>query len=280
MTSSPQELRESRRLRRALVLAAGMGRRLLPLTETTPKCLLRVGGKPLLQGLLEGLVASGIDELVLVIGYRGDQVHREVRSWDLGTWSTHWVVNPAHDRTNTLVSVAMAADELRGEPFLLVNGDLWVRPEALAPLTEGPDRNAMLVDRNIDLDEEAMKVLLGEDGRIRSIGKKLPLARSAGESIGAYRFDAEGGSRFLDAVTTRAEDGDTSSFYEAALDGLLRDGLHAGLVDVPTGTWAEIDDRRDLDRARCLAARVRGEVDDTDPGLSAPPTGIREATGS
>lgn len=253
MTTSAS--RELRPLRRALVLAAGMGRRLMPLTATRPKCLIEVKGWPLLQQLLYGLRSAGIDEWVIVVGYRRELIQAEVPAYKLSPSSLRWVVNPEYRSTNTLASVAAAAHELRGEPFLLLNGDLWIQPHALDPLIRRAEGNAMLVDRSVPLDHEAMKVILDSRGRVCRIGKRLPIAASAGESIGAYRFDADGGARFLDAAVTRAASGEDQAYYEAALDDLAAHGMRPAAVDVPQGTWAEIDDARDLARAKALSPR-------------------------
>lgn len=241
-------------VRRALVLAAGTGRRLGPLTATRPKCLLEVNGSPLLYQLLHALSTVGVNEWVIVVGYRRELVQIEVSAWNLSPRSLRWVVNPEYRHTNTLASVATAARELRGEPFLLVNGDLWIRPHALQPLLRGSHDSAMLIDRSVTLDHEAMKVIVDDRARVCRLGKQLSLAAASGESIGAYRFGADRGARFLDAVAARRTAGDVQAFYEAALDDLATRGMRATAVDVPPDAWAEIDDARDLARANVLAA--------------------------
>jgi len=105
-----------------------------------------------------------------------------------------------------------------------------------------------------------MKVCLDDTGRIRAISKQLAIPVSAGESIGAYRFDRESGKRFLDRVAVHAENGARQAYYEAALDGLLRDGLRAGIVTARPGNWAEIDDHDDLARARAALMGIDIDV--------------------
>lgn len=243
----------SRPVRRALVLAAGMGRRLMPLTLDRPKCLIEVGGWAILRQLLYGLRSAGVDEWVIVVGYRREMIQATLPAWRLAPRRLHWVENPEYRTTNTLASVATAAHLLRGEPFLLLNGDLWIQPHALDPLIRSRHEDAMLVDRSVRLDNEAMKVILDGQLRVRRLGKKLPPAASSGESIGAYRFGAEGGGRFLDEVVVRAAAGDVQSFYEAALDDLAGRGFHPASIDVPPHTWTEIDDAHDLACAKALS---------------------------
>jgi choline kinase len=241
---------------KALVLAAGLGRRLEPETANRPKCLVEVGGASLLEQLLAGLHAVGVNELVMVVGYRQEDVREAVARLSRRPANIEWVENTDFATTNTLESVARAAGPLRGKPFLILNGDLWVQPGELARLVAGPDRTCMLVDRSIRLDEEAMKATLDSEGLVSAVSKQLPIADSVGESIGAYRFSASSGEQFLDAIAERSKVGDRTSFYEAALDAELRRGMRAELVDVTPGTWVEVDDLTDLARARALASKL------------------------
>lgn len=243
------------RIRRALILAAGMGRRLMPLTRERPKCLLEVGGLPLLYQLLCGLRSAGVDEWVIVVGYRREIIQSDVATWKLAPRKLRWMENPEYRCTNTLASVAAAAHALRGEPFLLLNGDLWIQPRALDPLLLRRCESAMLVDRSVPLDQEAMKVILDSRGRVCRLGKRLPIPACQGESIGAYRFGAASGTRFLDAVVTRAASGEVQAYYEAALDDLAASGVRPAAIDVAAGAWVEIDDARDLARARALCSQ-------------------------
>jgi choline kinase len=239
---------------RALVLVAGVGRRLHPETARTPKCLVEVGGEPLLRGLLASLTRVGVDEVVLVAGYRQEQVRRAVESWEAVPERVTWVENRDFATTNTLHSVALAAPHVHGAGFLIVNGDLWVHTSELARLVGGEHRTAMLIDASIELDEEAMKVAFDDGGRIRSVSKQLPIPASGGESIGAYRFCPDVGETFLAEVASRAAGDGRTTFYESALDALLIRGVRAERIDVTPGSWVEVDDLSDLARARAHAS--------------------------
>ncbi|MCG8557555.1 MAG: phosphocholine cytidylyltransferase family protein [Proteobacteria bacterium] len=256
-------LRSAGAERRALVLAAGVGRRLLPMTSERPKGLIEVRGVPLLWGILDGLKRAGIRQCVLVVGHRRELIQAAVESWRFDSMRIRWVVNEDFAATNTLHSVARAARELAGAPFVLVNGDLWARPEvfdrALTPrfvASGGPLRVGLTiaVDRRVRLDAEAMKVSVDTEGRVRRVSKQLALEHAAGESIGVYSFDTSSGACFLSRVLELAREGNAGAFYEAALDQLLQQGMVAHLVDVPARCWVEVDDHTDLARARRLAS--------------------------
>jgi choline kinase len=249
-------------VQRALVLVAGVGVRLRPETLDRPKCLVHVGGRPLLFALLSGLAAAGVAEVTLVIGYRGVMIRSAVAAWPLALLRVSYLENPAFARTNTLSSVAVAADRLCGQPFLLVNGDLWIEPEQLRRLVAGPDRLAMLIDPTVRLDEEAMRVALDDSGMVCAVSKTLPGEVAAGEAIGAYRFDARTSGMFFDAVGRRDGERDRTSFYEVALDELVRNGARAEAIAVDPLAWVEIDDQRDLERARSLVGHEAPERSD------------------
>ena len=222
MSSSIENRRDrrSRTTRRALILAAGLGRRLWPETKDRPKCLVDLAGKPILLRLLEGLLEVGVDEWVFVTGYRENMIRDAIQRWKLPSHSVQWVRNGEYDCTNTLYSVGLAEEMVKDRDFLLLNADLWVRSSELKKLVAGSPRHAMLVDQDVQLDEEAMKVCLDDTGRIRAISKQLSIPASAGESIGAYSFDRESGARFLKRINKQALNGGRNSYYEAALDEL------------------------------------------------------------
>lgn len=240
---------------RALILAAGTGRRLQPETLDLPKCLVQVGDQSLLRGLLDGVAVAGVRDVTLVIGHLGDMVRSALARETPAGLCVSCVENPFFFRTNTLASVAMAADDVRGHAFLLLNGDLWIQPSQLVRLLAGPDRFAMLIDGDVP-DDEAMKVALDASGQVCAVSKSLPSALARGEAIGAYRFDADTGDRFLDDACARYARGDSTSFYEATFERLFADGARSEAIIVASRTAIEIDDRCDLVRARLCAADV------------------------
>lgn len=253
--------------RRALILVAGVGRRLLPETADGPKCLVDLHGKSILRRQLEALLNAGVDEWVFVTGYCRDVVRDTITGWRLGARAMDWRVAPEFETTNTLVSVGVGAPGVAGHEFLLLNGDLWLRTSEVSKLVSGHDRTAMLVDTVSPLDEEAMKVELDSDGRIHAISKTLAIGSSAGEAIGAYRFRRADADRFLARVAAMADTAmGRTSYYEAALDPLLAEGMRSDLVEATPGRWAEIDDHADLARARAaLAAIEAAEAAATSP---------------
>lgn len=242
---------------RALVLAAGVGRRLRPHTLTRPKGLVDVEGVALLRHQLMALFDAGVREVVMVTGYRQAMLREAVESWRVGFGSITWVDNPDYSTTNTLTSVHLAAAHIRGEAFLLSNGDVWLARGALNGL-DVPARGAgLVVDSCVTLDEEAMKVRLNAQAHVVSISKTMPVHSAYAESIGVYMFDALSGAHFLSCVDRMFAQGNTHVFYETALADALEQGLTMRPVHIGSGEWTEVDDAQDLRRARTCAQHKR-----------------------
>lgn len=134
---------------KAMILAAGLGTRMRPLTEHTPKPLLEVGGKPLIVWHLEALRAAGIREVVINTAWLGDKLEAALGDGQRFGLKIHWSHEPAGQPLETAGGIVRALPLLGHEPFLLVNGDIWLRYNmttlrtALAP---GKQAHLVLVD--------------------------------------------------------------------------------------------------------------------------------------
>jgi choline kinase len=233
---------------KAIILSAGKGSRLLPLTADRPKCLIELSGKTLLEWQLDSLAAAGIREAVVVSGFRDDLVDAvAVRREGVRT-----LFNPFYHVADNLGSVWMARAELDRDTLVL-NGDTLVPPaiverliaEAEAPVT-------VTVDEKDDYDADDMKVL--RDGaRLLRIGKSLEEANA--ESIGCLAFRGEGPRLFADRVDRmmRTPDG-TRRWYLRAIDALAQEGADVRTVSVAGEAWQEVDFPEDLEKARALTA--------------------------
>jgi choline kinase len=107
----------------AVILAAGMATRLRPLTDSTPKCLLRVKGKPILGMMIENLRLSGIEHFVLVTGYLEDQIHRFIKE-NYPAVKVTFISNELFASTNNIYSLWLAKDRVKSKDFLLLDGDI------------------------------------------------------------------------------------------------------------------------------------------------------------
>jgi len=230
----------------AIILAAGVARRLAPLTDRTHKALLPVGGRPILSRMLSALEAVGIKKSVLVVGHCADQV-RALAGARVGRMAVEYVPNPEYAKGSVL-SLYAARAHLR-EPALVMDADVLFPREFLRRLLAAPAPSALLLDRGFSDTGEEQKAYTRGD-RVMALGKKIvPDAFEAvGESVGFYKIGVEAGPVFVRQMEKVIAEGDSLNEYEDALNFLFAE-RHVSWVDVTGLPWTEIDYVEDLRRA-------------------------------
>jgi len=232
-----------------VILAAGVGSRLKPLSLERHKCCVTVGDDPIIVHQLRAFAASDVEQVHVLTGYLADQVAATCREFadgrddlDVSTRECEVFAN-----TNNMYSLYEIRDAVAGEQFVLANADVVFEPRAL-------DR---LVDANVDsgiacdtatYSEEAMKVTVDDDGHVDHISKDVPESRAAATSIDLYRFSASFSEALFDEVARRIEvQEEYDCWTEVAIDSVLAAGRHdVEPVDVDGANWVEVDDHDDL----------------------------------
>lgn len=239
--------------REAILLVAGTGSRLLPLTAERPKCLLEVGGEALLKRLLDQLAEVGVERAILVTGYLHERMVETVGAWDLKL-EVAFAPNPTYASENNAVSTLVGMRELEGTSFLLCDGDILLRQTAWVSALVRDERENMLTMIRFDsLGQEEMKIRLGEGDVIEGLSKGLDPVRAHGESLGVQKV---GPSAFA-GLKVRLEALDASErqklYYEDVFAELIDAGSAAFFAqEVKPGSWTEIDTVEDLNAARAL----------------------------
>jgi L-glutamine-phosphate cytidylyltransferase len=262
---------------RAILIAAGRGKRLGTHTEEIPKCMVQVGGKPILGWVWDAFRAAGIEELVVIRGYRGDVLEAFVRTL---TPNVRFVDNTGWQANNVLLSLACARAYL-DRPCLISYSDIIFTPAVARAAAASPDEIALVIDREFrtiydgrtehPLEEGEVADLL-PDGSVARVGKRaLPPAEAIGEFIGLTKLGERGVAtvaRALDGLATRYDGRPDAPFQRAAayrnayLTDLWQDLIDRGIRLDPVliqGCWREIDTGQDLDRARQLVESSLGE---------------------
>jgi choline kinase len=231
---------------KAIVLVAGVARRLAPLTDKTHKALLPVGGRPLLDRMLGALAELGVRETVLVVGHCAEQVRR-LAGDRRGRMAVRYVDNPDYTRGSVLSLYAARAHLT--EPALVMDADVLFPRELLRRLLAAPAPSALLLDRGFQDTGEEVKLYTRGD-RVIALGKKVvPEAwETVGEGVGFFKCGAEAGPEFVRLLRKVIEEGDGLNEYEDALHMLLGT-RHVGWVDATGLPWTEIDFAEDLRRA-------------------------------
>ena len=239
----------------AVILSAGQGKRLSPLTDSRPKCLVPVAGRSILEWQVRALVAAGVDDITVVTGFRADDVEAMLKTIHVGA-ELRTAYNPFYARADNIASCWEARHWI-GEDTLLINGDTLFEPavaervmaEARAPIS-------VTIDRKGKYDSDDMKVLV-EGDRLVAVGKTLAEPVD-GESIGMMRFRDGGGRRFVATLERLLRDEtNLSRWYLSVIDEMAREG-GVGVVSIEGLAWTEIDFPRDLPIAEGLANRFLG----------------------
>ncbi|HZS48338.1 MAG TPA: phosphocholine cytidylyltransferase family protein [Blastocatellia bacterium] len=228
---------------RAIILAAGKGLRLNGLIGDAPKCLLQVGGTTLLERQISILETFGIDDIVVVVGYKADCVR------DLIGPRASFLMNDIYDQTNSLYSLWLAR-HLIEDGFVVLNGDVLFHPRMLRRLLRAPAEDALLISNrdsaSVFTDEE-MKVKV-RDGKIVDISKKLALSDTDGENVGIGKFGSRGAQLLIEKMNALIAQGSVRDWAPRAFLEVARE-RPLSAVSTNGYPWIEIDFPEDYNRA-------------------------------
>jgi choline kinase len=239
----------------AIILAAGISKRLRPLTDSTPKCLLKVGDKTILEMTVDNILKNGIEEFVMVTGYREEMIKNYIGDKYPGL-NIKYLTNPDYENNNNSYSLWMTRNCIIGDCILL-DSDILFDYRIVGKLLNSGYENCLAVNCNHSLGEEEIKVIVDSRNKILHIGKEPDPAKSMGESIGAEKFSYGFFSK-LGVVLNRkiSRENNVNEFYEVSFQELINEGNSLYAVDVSEYRSMEIDTPEDLNRAKNEFAKV------------------------
>ncbi|MDO5818784.1 MAG: phosphocholine cytidylyltransferase family protein [Methanobrevibacter sp.] len=252
-----------------VILSAGMGTRLMPLTKEIPKTMLEINGMTLLERMIRNCIDAGINKFIVIVGYNMEKVTelcpQIAEKYDIEIKA---IANEKYDITNTSVSTYLASkfiEENDLDDFVLINGDNVVDPKIISNIVAS-NNTGMIIDNFKELNEESFKLIIDDEsfneertianGKINSIGKGLDIPSSTGEFIGVSKVVSDDVAEFNRILESLIEE-DPQNYYDFAfkdlsiiktIDFVLTNGLK----------WTEIDDHNDWEKAQILVRELEG----------------------
>ena len=243
----------------AIILAAGMGKRLKQLTQNNTKCMVKVNGVPLINRTLGQLDGLNLSRIVIVTGYEGQKLRDHIASLDVKT-PICFIDNPIYDKTNNIYSLALASEYLTAEDTLLLESDIIFEDSVIRCLVEDPRESLALVAKYESwMDGTCVKLSENDDIEAMIPGSKFSFTDTADyyKTVNLYKFSKDFSVThyvpFLEAYTKALGN---NEYYEQVLKVIVmldHPGIKAKRLD-DSQKWYEIDDIQDLDIAESLFA--------------------------
>ena len=233
-----------------VILAAGMAKRLRPLTDACPKCLLKIGERTLLQRTVDAMIAAGIQEFVVVTGYRAEMI-RDFLTKQYPSLNIHFIHNGDYEHNNNIFSLWMTRPYTDGKEFLLSDSDILFDPQLIrAVLAE--EGNALALNRH-ECGEEEIKVIVDSENRIMELSKTCSIEQAIGESVGFEKMTASYSTALFKELEQMIErEGLIDIFYERAFERLIPQGHTFRIVDTTRYFSIELDTPEDFENAKQL----------------------------
>ncbi len=235
-----------------VILAAGTSSRLRPLTDSTPKCLLRVGSRSILERMIRAVFHAGVIHFTVVVGFQ-DWTIKNFLKRNFPSLDFTFVVNNQFDTTNNAFSLLLAREEIIGHELLLLDGDIVFDDELVPMLIRSSHQSCLAVRTNGGIGEEDVKVEVNDKKEIVRIGKDIAAASAYGESIGIEKFSRGDTIKLFTTLEKRIRtENRVNEFYEASFQEMIDSGLTMYAVDAGAYRSIEIDTAEDLHAAESI----------------------------
>lgn len=234
---------------KALILAAGVASRLRPLTENTPKCLLKIGSKCLLERTIDALSANGIKDITIVTGF----LHMQIEDFVFNTFpdlKVEYIHNTRYESTNNIYSLWLARAAVDKHDFLLLDSDILFDKELISQLLKFPAADCLALNRH-PLGEEEIKVIVDSNNKVVEISKVCSIEKALGESIGIEKISSSYAEELFNELDIMIKNENLENvFYEQAFERLVAKGKMFEPVDTTAIFSMEIDTIEDYTNAQ------------------------------
>jgi HAD superfamily hydrolase (TIGR01450 family) len=230
---------------KAVILAAGIGSRLRPITNYKPKCLVKVAGKPILEYQLRAYANAGIEQIIIIAGYKFNAVREYCSKVDY--CNIKIIENPKYDITNNMYSLYLAREEVDTKPFMLSNGDVALDAQMVAGLVQSESDDLIATEIG-SYNEESMKIALNSHDYITDISKTISTENAYGLSADIYKFSAFSSKVLFTEIRKIIEaEKNVNEWTEVALQRLFKNqALKMQPFGISSEDWLEVDNFNDL----------------------------------
>lgn len=236
---------------KAVILAAGIASRLRPLTDTTPKCLLKIGERCLLERAFDALIQNGFNEFIIVTGYRQQQIVDFLQA-HYPAQSITFIYNDKYESTNNIYSLWLTRPYTEGEEVLLLDSDIVFDPQIVEKLLRSDKADVLALNRH-ELGAEEIKVIVDNEQKVVEISKVCSIPDAIGESIGIEKMSAAyTQALFRELEMMILSEGLDNIFYERAFERLIPQGYSFYVMDTTEFFSAELDTVEDFQQAQKL----------------------------
>ncbi len=225
-----------------------MGSRIRPLTDNCPKSLLKVGSSTILEMMITHIRDCGINEIIFVLGYLQEQI-KECVTTKFPDLTAHFVINDLYSETNTGFSLMLSKDRVGDSAFIKFDADVVFDKKILKNLIESDYATCLCIDKNVNLDAEEIKVIIGDQNRVIKASKTVNPEDAMGESIGIEKISRETAILlFAELELMMVEEQNHQAYYEGAYERLIEKGVPFYALDISGLNWIEIDTHEDYQR--------------------------------
>lgn len=236
---------------KAVILAAGIASRLRPLTATTPKCLLKIGERCLLERTIDALMKNGLSDIIIVTGYRQQQIVDFLQGKYPNLRIT-FIYNDKYESTNNIYSLWLTEPYTNGEDVLLLDSDIIFDPKIVDMLLRSEKKDALALNQH-ELGAEEIKVIADNEQKVVEISKVCAINDAIGESIGIEKMSSSyTKALFKELKKMIVDEGLDNVFYERAFERLIPQGFSFYVIDTSEFFSAELDTVDDFQQAQKL----------------------------
>lgn len=234
---------------KAVILAAGIASRLRPLTDTTPKCLLKIGERNLLERALDALIQNGFKEFIIVTGYRQQQIVDFLHA-NYPSLNIKFIYNEKYESTNNIYSLWLTRPYIDEDEVVLLDSDILFDPLIVDKLLRSDRNNALALNRH-ELGAEEIKVIADKDSKVIEISKVCSITEAIGESIGIEKMSVHYTKALFKELETMINVEKLDNiFYERAFERLIPQGHNFYIIDTTEFFSAELDTVEDFEQAQ------------------------------